>query len=247
MTERGSSHKKLRPGDRIGRWTIVACASAVRSPRARVRPRWLCRCDCGSEKLVLAQSLILASRSSRGGSRSCGCLAVARTTRHSHTAGGRPTPEYTAWLAAKKRCENPRNASFGNYGARGISMCADWARDFGAFLRDMGPRPSPTHSLDRIDPDGDYAPGNCRWAAPEVQARNRRVTRWYLFEGEQLVLGELASRLGITRDQARALERRRALPAWRIPGIGANRVDAASGSCLNLNEAPTASGDGVHA
>ncbi|WP_191082816.1 hypothetical protein [Roseococcus microcysteis] len=193
--------------------------------------------------MVLAQSLALALRSSRGGSRSCGCLAIERATRHAHAAGAAPTPEYGAWLAAKKRCENPRNASFGTYGARGISMCADWARDFRAFLRDMGPRPCPAHSLDRIDPDGDYAPGNCRWALPEVQARNRRVTRWYLFEGEQLVLGQVASRLGITRDKARALEHRRELPAWQIPGGGANRLHAASGYVLDLNDASAPGGD----
>lgn len=192
--------------------------------------------------MVLAQSLALALRSSRGGSRSCGCLAIERATRHAHAAGAAPTPEYGAWLAAKKRCENPRNASFENYGARGISMCTDWARDFRAFLRDMGPRPSPAHSLDRIDPDGAYAPGNCRWAPPEVQARNRRVTRWYLFEGEQLVLGQVASRLGITRDRARALEHRSELPAWQIPGGGANRLHGAPGYVLDLNEASTTGG-----
>jgi hypothetical protein len=144
-----------------------------------------------------------------------------------------------AWLAAKKRCDNPRNASYANYGARGISMCPAWAHDFETFLRDIGPRPSPAHSLDRIDPDGDYAPGNCRWALPDVQARNKRVTRWYLFDGEQMVLAQVAARLSITRDQARALERRCELPAWRIPGVGANRVDRESGSFLDLNDVPT--------
>ena len=122
-------------------------------------------------------------------------------------------------------------------------MCADWARDFRAFQRDMGLRPSPTHSLDRIDPDGSYAPGNCRWAPPEVQARSRRVTRSYLFEGEQLVLGQVASRLGNTRDRVRAMEHRRELPAWRIPGGGANRPHGAPGYVLDLNDAPAPGGD----
>ncbi len=239
MTKRASPHSGLRPGNRIGRWTIIAPAPAPRSRPGRVRSRWLCRCECGSEKVVLAQSLALAMRSSSGGSRSCGCLAVMRATRHSHAAGGRPTPEYMAWSAAKKRCENPRNASYANYGARGISMCPAWSQNFEVFLRDIGPRSSPAHSLDRINPDGDYEPDNCRWALPDVQARNRRVTRWYLFEGDQLVLAQVAARLSITRDQARALERRCELPAWRIPGVGANRVDTASGSFLDLNDVPT--------
>lgn len=242
MTKCASALTGLRPGDQIGRWTIIAPAAALRSSSGRFRPRWLCRCECGGEKVVLAQSLVLALRSSRGGSRSCGCLAVMRATRHSHAAGGRPTPEYTAWLAARKRCENPRNASYPNYGARGISMCPAWARDFEAFLREMGSRPSPAHSLDRIDPDGDYAPGNCRWAPPEIQARNRRVTRWYLFEGEQLVLAQVAAQLGITRDQARSLERKRQLPAWRLPGTGPNRAASASMFTLDLNDVPATAG-----
>jgi hypothetical protein len=150
-----------------------------------------------------------------------------------------------AWLAAKKRCENPRNTAYRNYGARGISMCAAWAQDFQTFLRDMGLRPSPAHSLDRIDPNGGYAPGNCRWALPEVQARNKRVTRWYLFEGEQLVLAQVAARLGITRDQARALERKRQLPAWRVPGTGANRAPPAFTFTLDLNDVPAAAGDAL--
>lgn len=124
-------------------------------------------------------------------------------------------------------------------------MCAAWAQDFQSFLHHMGPRPSPLHSLDRIDPNSDYAPGNCRWALPEVQARNKRVTRWYLFEGEQLVLAQVAARLGITRDRARALERRCELPAWRMPGIGANRMDGAPGYLLDLNDAAAPVGGAV--
>ena len=79
----------------------------------------------------------------------------------------------------------------------------------------MGPKPYPTYSLDRIDPNGDYEPGNCRWASPSVQARNKRNVRWYDFRGERLILAEVAAQLGITRDAARALERRGALPAGR--------------------------------
>jgi hypothetical protein len=133
--------------------------------------------------------------------------------RHGHNRHGGPSVEYTAWIAAKKRCFNPRNPSYDAYGRRGIQMCPDWARSFEAFLRDIGPKPHPTYSLDRIDPNGDYEPENCRWASPFVQARNKRNVRWYDFEGERLILAEVAARLGITRDAARALERQGALPA----------------------------------
>jgi hypothetical protein len=94
-------------------------------------------------------------------------------------------------------------------------------------------------SLDRIDPEGDYTPGNCRWALPEVQARNKRITRWYLFQGEPMVLAQVAAHLGVPRHRARTLERKGQLPAWPIPGIGANRIDANCNSFINLNDALT--------
>lgn len=204
---------ELYPGFRVARWTLIALGQPNISKAGRERRRWLCRCSCGTEKLVLEQSLQLALRATAGGSRSCGCLAIERSTKHAHNSAGGPTSEYSAWLAAKKRCLNPRNPSYKGYGQRGIGMCPTWAASFAAFLRDMGLKPDPTYSLDRIDPDGDYAPGNCRWAPPAVQARNKRNVRWYAFQGELLVLAEIAARLGISRDQARSLERRECLPA----------------------------------
>jgi hypothetical protein len=233
---------ELHSGDRVGRWTLITALPCEARRSARARPRWHCKCECGVEKQVLAQSLRLALSSSFGGSRSCGCFAKDCSTRHGSASGKKPTGEYLAWSAAKKRCGNPGNASFRSYGARGIRVCADWAFSFEAFLRDMGPRPSPVHSLDRIDPSGDYEPSNCRWALPEVQVRNRRCVRWYAFEGDRLLLAELAARLGITRDQARSLERLGRLPAWWIQGATWIAADAIAGPLIDLNEAPARSG-----
>lgn len=84
------------------------------------------------------------------------------------------TPEYNAWSSMKARCRDPKNR---RYGARGITVCKRWNDSFLAFLEDMGPRPSPEHSLDRIDNDGNYEPDNCRWVTPEVQAQNRGTSR----------------------------------------------------------------------
>jgi len=162
---------------------------------------------------------------------------VELATRHGQNRHRKPSPEYVAWLAAKKRCGNPRSGSYRHYGGRGIRMWPEWARSFEAFLRDVGCKPDPTYSLDRIDPDGHYEPGNCRWAPPLVQARNKRNVRWYDFRGERLVLAEVALRLGTTRDRARALERSGALPAGRIAERPAQTtIIAPVGYVLDLND-----------
>ncbi|MCW5701973.1 MAG: hypothetical protein KIT82_05250 [Bradyrhizobium sp.] len=139
-------------------------------------------------------------------------MATERALRHGNNRGQRPTSEYLAWVAAKKRCTNPKNASFKRYGGRGIRMCEGWSADFGAFLEDMGPKPDVRMSLDRIDPDGDYAPGNCRWAPPDVQSRNRKGVRWFEFEGQPALLIDIARFFSMTRDETRALIRRGLLP-----------------------------------
>jgi hypothetical protein len=89
------------------------------------------------------------------------------------THGMSSTPEYFAWAAMLSRCHNPANPRYDDYGGRGITVCDRWRADFAAFLADVGRRPSPAHSLDRIDNDRGYEPGNCRWATAYVQARNR--------------------------------------------------------------------------
>jgi hypothetical protein len=208
----GQRREALGRGQQIHRWTILQEAAPALSSNGRWRLRWLCRCVCGSEKVVLDQSLRLALKSPVGGSRSCGCLMIECSFKHGHNRGQHPTAEYGAWLSAKKRCNNPKNSSFGRYGGRGIRMCERWSADFGAFLADMGRKPDPSLSLDRIDPDGDYCPGNCRWASIEVQSRNRAGIRWYEFEGQPALLGDIARFFGVSRDEARGLVRKRALP-----------------------------------
>ena len=95
------------------------------------------------------------------------------------------TPEYTCWNNLKQRCLNPQHAAYPNYGGRGITVCDAWRGSFRQFLADMGPRPSPAHSLDRIDNDRGYEPGNCRWTTIDVQRRNQRRRRTGEERGER--------------------------------------------------------------
>ena len=161
--------KIVRPGDRFGRWLVLTPVEPYVSPKGEKLSRLLCRCECGTERIVLAQSL----RS--GISRSCSCLqreiAAQRKTIHGH--GGKWTPTYRSWIAMKGRCHYPANASWQYYGGRGITVCDRWRDSFEAFLADLGERPE-GKTLDRIDPDGDYEPGNCRWATPKEQRANQR-------------------------------------------------------------------------
>jgi len=150
-------------GQTFGRWTVL---------EFKGQAKWLCRCSCGTEKVVGGSSL------RRGNSTSCGCFQredVSRRTRtHGHKAGGKYTPEYIAWANIIARCENPKHKAYPNYGGRGITICGRWRESFESFLADVGPRPSDDNSLDRIDNDGHYEPGNVRWATISEQAKNRR-------------------------------------------------------------------------
>lgn len=140
---------------------------------------WLCKCDCGNERIVTGGNL-----RTRGNKNSCGCVKAERFrktyTKHGHTcqskdSKGRPkaSREYRSWQGMKKRCYDPKHINFHNYGGRNITICDRWLHSFESFISDMGTRP-PDYTLDRIDPNGNYEPGNCRWASWQTQARNKR-------------------------------------------------------------------------
>lgn len=171
-------------GQRFGRLV------ALRQTRLRERTAHECICDCGNTIVVRSHSLI------EGNTSSCGCLVrdliSKRTRKHLDTK----SVEHITWRRMKVRCQNPKDKSFANYGGRGIKVCDRWLNDYSAFLADMGRRPSPRHSLDRKDVNGDYEPSNCRWATMLEQNNNRRSNRLVEFNGVLVSIAEAVRRSG---------------------------------------------------
>jgi hypothetical protein len=177
-------------GKRFGRWLVLSRVPRV--PGKTWDARYMCRCDCGTEKVLYA----LALRS--GQSTSCGCYAKEVNSRTKATHGDcrgvegvvdpQRTKEYISWISAKDRCFNGKCRQFKYYGGRGITMCEGWRSNFAAFLNDMGRRTTPKHSINRVDPDGHYScghcdecvqkgwPFNCEWATAKRQAETTRKT-----------------------------------------------------------------------
>lgn len=148
------------------------------------------RCSCSGEHLVKRVDDMKSGKIT-----SCGC---ARVVHGYHNTQG---TAYKPWEALLSRCRNPNNRQYHNYGGRGIKVCDRWqepnGQGFMNFLEDMGDRPSPAHSIDRIDVNGHYEPGNCRWVLFDVQCRNKRCNKWVTYKGETKIISDWAKELGI--------------------------------------------------
>jgi len=187
---RGATPRRLKieVGQRFGLWEVVG-PGASRPPALHVY--WKCRCACGTVRDHKATVL------NRGRTVACGCQigpsTKARATKH----GKADTQIHRAWSHMRSRCENSSDKDFKNYGGRGIKVCERW-QDFASFYADMGERPSPRHSLGRIDNDGNYEPNNVRWETTVEQANNRRNTRLVTHNGETLSLSQWGRRIGVS-------------------------------------------------
>ena len=180
--------KPIAPGTRFGRLVVLKRSSGKEH-------RLLCECDCGSKKTIVAASL------RHGQTRSCGCLQKERAIEsrriHGHCGSVRKASRtYTTWRGMMQRCTNPTHNRWERYGGRGITVCERWLK-FENFLADMGERP-PGKTIDRYpDTNGNYEPGNCRWATAGEQSNNRRSNRTITVGGVTRTMAQWARALGM--------------------------------------------------
>lgn len=191
-------------GQQFGRLLVISRDGQT----AQGAAAWRCRCICGNETKVSGRHLRM------GQTTSCGCLqkeqVAARSVRH----GKEGTKVYRAWHGMLYRCQNPRARMWKRYGGRGITVCERWQK-FENFYADMGEPPTPAHSLDRVNNDGNYEPGNVRWTTMDVQGANRSNSVLITHEGRTLTLAGWARALGLRPGTLKA----RHYAGWAPPDL----------------------------
>jgi hypothetical protein len=181
-------------GKKFGRLIVVAYSHSNRDKKAC----WICVCDCGKEVVVSGKSL------RNGRTKSCGCYALEvrakSSTKHGACKNSRAngkTLEYYIWRGIIARCTNPNNKKYADYGGRGITICDEWRHDYKAFIDYIGNKPSPGYSIERINNDRNYEPGNIRWATQKEQMNNTRVNRFLTYNGKSQTVSQWADELKI--------------------------------------------------
>ena len=172
------------PGEQYGYLTIVEGSESHKCPCGSFSRMVVCQCDCGKTVTVYLSAI----RS--GNTSSCGC-------RQHVTHGLTKSSTWQSWRSMRKRCTYKTDPEYRNYGGRGIEVCERWLNSFEAFLEDMGESPE-GYTIERDDPNGNYEPGNCRWATRLEQSRNRRVNRYVEYNNERLCLAEWGERIGLS-------------------------------------------------
>lgn len=154
-----------REGKRFNKLLVLSYVG--RSARGRDSV-WRCLCDCGNVINRIASSL-----SNKSSCPKCKSPWI----KHGGSSNGKWDPEYRSWNSMKRRCYDKRNNRYCYYGSLGVTVCERWISSYSNFLKDMGRKPTPKHSIDRINCYGNYEPGNCRWATPLEQRHNRRAAK----------------------------------------------------------------------
>lgn len=171
-----------------------------RSPKRSSCAYWVCQCDCGNIKTISSNSL-------KSGQISCGCSKYEGAAERGRFVGKLPKThckmltlkfkkEYLTWNNIKARCKQKKLRCYSSYGGRGIKVCESWINNFEQFLNDMGPAPTPKHTIDRINNDGNYEPENCRWATRNVQALNTSKNLFFEKNGLRMSITQWSKYLG---------------------------------------------------
>lgn len=169
-------------GQKFDRLLVLSFAGMTEGLK---RSLWNCVCDCGTELKVRGIDLAYGRKPS------CGCKRREAVSKQMRTHGRSKTPEWSVWMSIKARCKLPTCVGYKHYGGRGISICKRWDEAFENFYSDMGPRPSKRHSIERIDVNGNYEPGNCKWGTWAEQVSNKRNTYFVQYSGERVALRKL--------------------------------------------------------
>lgn len=178
-------------GNKFCKLTVMSVSDKKSTSRGT---RYTCKCDCGNTVDVRSSNL------SNGHTRSCGCLQVqviSNICKNRITHGLINTSEYGVWNKMKQRCINSNNPAYKNYGGRGITVCNRWLNSFEDFYKDMGPRPSENHTIDRMNNNGNYEPENCYWATWIQQANNRRNNRIVFYNNTKYTIAQLSRKYNI--------------------------------------------------
>jgi hypothetical protein len=174
-------------------FTINGVLVIAKAKSKQGRAAWLCRCACGADFHAVGTSLRMGTTK---GCMLCGKANVIESATKHGLVG---TREYNSYNAMKSRCLHPSNKRYSRYGGRGISVCTRWLESFANFIEDMGMQPSRDHSIERINRDGNYEPGNCVWASKAVQANNRSNNTVIEIEGRTQTMTQWARESGVNR------------------------------------------------
>lgn len=174
-------------GDKYNMLTVLE-----KLPPDKYGIRVKCLCDCGKTMSVHANAI------KNGNTKSCGCYRTKKLKMprsHGHCVNG-VSGEYKAYFNMINRCYDVKNKQYKDYGQRGITVCQNWLNSFNHFIQDMGKKPTPKHSIDRIDNEGNYEPSNCQWATDKAQRRNKRNNVWVEYNGNTKIMSDWAIELG---------------------------------------------------